>query len=462
MTNPIAKSFQYQLESLADYICTNYCCTSPESCFARYIFYGTSISPPSCMVESSKVIRSTSARLHEAPILSVAGYELACTKGIDEDSVERWVNSLSRLAKCNPFPSDRMSFFYRPVELFGIALGINYCSEYASDNLCWLRKVLTAGEDKLLNSDLCSVLLSSYAAYKLSVVWKFKGLPPIEDLNIEELALIKWICCADSLLARTLGFDIHESKIDISLLKQSITTSLYPSDVCRAALLYFSIKVTVNQVIEIECDNSWLNNYTGGEIIGAIKFLCNRFHLASQHLQRAQNDVEFHNSYDGEELLNALSQLDSDLCTTEQIVKKALYKTHKSVIYNQEIRFTGENLNVTNNHNSFDVQQNFNSPVYGVAGKVEGDQNIFVSEQKQTLAEAAQEIQQLLKQLEASNPTASDAQKENFLNVALSPSRKQRILGALGAGWKEIIKEVADSPYINIIIAMLEGWQNVK
>jgi segregation and condensation protein B len=47
-----------------------------------------------------------------------------------------------------------------------------------------------------------------------------------------------------------------------------------------------------------------------------------------------------------------------------------------------------------------EVQQNFNAPVYGVAGKVAGDQIIYASPQKQDLAEAAAEIQRLLKQLE--------------------------------------------------------------
>ena len=47
-----------------------------------------------------------------------------------------------------------------------------------------------------------------------------------------------------------------------------------------------------------------------------------------------------------------------------------------------------------------EVQQNFNATVYGVAGKVAGDQIIYPSSQKQDLAEAAAEIQRLLKQLE--------------------------------------------------------------
>jgi hypothetical protein len=57
-----------------------------------------------------------------------------------------------------------------------------------------------------------------------------------------------------------------------------------------------------------------------------------------------------------------------------------------------------------------EVEQNFNAPVYGVAGKVE-NQIIYASSQKQDLAEAAAEIQRLLKQLEETNPTATEKKK---------------------------------------------------
>lgn len=62
-----------------------------------------------------------------------------------------------------------------------------------------------------------------------------------------------------------------------------------------------------------------------------------------------------------------------------------------------------------------EVQQNFNATVYGVAGKVAGDQIIYPSSQKQDLAEAAAEIQRLLKQLEETNPTATEKQKEAYI-----------------------------------------------
>ena len=86
----------------------------------------------------------------------------------------------------------------------------------------------------------------------------------------------------------------------------------------------------------------------------------------------------------------------------------------------------------------------------------------YSPEQKQTLADAAAEIQKLLKQLEESNPTATVEQQEAFVNAALSPTLKARFVSALQAGWKEAMKEFLDNPYVNVGVAILEGWQDAE
>ncbi len=82
-----------------------------------------------------------------------------------------------------------------------------------------------------------------------------------------------------------------------------------------------------------------------------------------------------------------------------------------------------------------------------------------LSWQKQTLAEAAREIQELLQQLEATNPTATEAEQTAFVTAAIEPTRREHFLGALQAGWKELIQEFLDKSYLHIGIATLEGWK---
>ncbi|WP_293064440.1 hypothetical protein [Okeania sp. SIO2B3] len=89
-----------------------------------------------------------------------------------------------------------------------------------------------------------------------------------------------------------------------------------------------------------------------------------------------------------------------------------------------------------------------------------GTQNNYGSQEKQTLAEAAEEIQKLLKQLESNNPDATDAEKQAFVTASIAPSNRQRFVGALQAGGKEALKKLLDNPYVNVGVAIVEGWQN--
>jgi hypothetical protein len=162
--------------------------------------------------------------------------------------------------------------------------------------------------------------------------------------------------------------------------------------------------------------------------------------------------------------LKLLPQLQTHINNLQSSVNKAVdNKSKPHIVHNHRLIISGGNFMINDNQNqNIEVQQNFNSSVYGVAGKVEGNQNIFVSEQKQTLAEAAQEIQQLLTQLEASNPTATEIQKVEFVKAAIAPTRKERFVNALNAGWKETIKELLDNKFLNVAIAVLEGWSNAE
>jgi hypothetical protein len=78
--------------------------------------------------------------------------------------------------------------------------------------------------------------------------------------------------------------------------------------------------------------------------------------------------------------------------------------------------------------------------------------------QEQNLAEAAAEIQQLLKQLEVTNPTATEAEKITHVNDETTPSFKRRAVAALQAGGEAAIEEFLDNPYVNVGKAIVKGW----
>ncbi|MFB2771047.1 pentapeptide repeat-containing protein [Pelatocladus sp. BLCC-F211] len=86
---------------------------------------------------------------------------------------------------------------------------------------------------------------------------------------------------------------------------------------------------------------------------------------------------------------------------------------------------------------------------------------------EQNFVEAAAEIQQLLKQLEETNPTTTETEKMIVVAKAAdeiknNPTLKARVIGALKSGGKEAFKEAVDNPLINVLIAIIEGWQEAK
>ncbi len=81
------------------------------------------------------------------------------------------------------------------------------------------------------------------------------------------------------------------------------------------------------------------------------------------------------------------------------------------------------------------------------------------TDNEKTLAEAAAEIQELLKQLEKTNPAATEADKITYVNIATKPDLKQRAIAALKEGSNTAIDEfIVDNKYLKVVKAVIQGW----
>ncbi|MDJ0617742.1 MAG: hypothetical protein QNJ63_13540 [Calothrix sp. MO_192.B10] len=81
---------------------------------------------------------------------------------------------------------------------------------------------------------------------------------------------------------------------------------------------------------------------------------------------------------------------------------------------------------------------------------------------KQTLAEAAQEIQDLLDQLSKTYPTTTTVEKANVATKAMEeiekkPKIKNKIIKALKAGGTATLLELTNNPIVKILTPMLES-----
>lgn len=93
--------------------------------------------------------------------------------------------------------------------------------------------------------------------------------------------------------------------------------------------------------------------------------------------------------------------------------------------------------------------------------------NYYDNVQKQSLAEAAAEIQQLLEQLEKSYPTDTTTGKmalatEIIQRIDKNPTLTARILSALKVGSVKAFEQFLSHPAASFVIGALEDWQKTN
>jgi deoxycytidylate deaminase len=212
-----------------------------------------------------------------------------------------------------------------------------------------------------------------------------------------------------------------------------------------------------------------------------IRFLCDRFHLVAGQLQSPHYGIEITDEYDVQDLLDSLSQLRSD---TDAVVAKVIdamrQKLGNQIINNQKIMITGGNVTMSNNQNyvetmserKININQSGASIGVGYSENVEANQlggtiNNYPSEQKQTLAEAAAEIQQLLQQLEQTYPTNTTTGQMVVATKVIERIEsdqiwKQRVVNAVKEGGLQAFEKAIDNPVGAFIVGAIKGWQEAE
>ena len=102
-----------------------------------------------------------------------------------------------------------------------------------------------------------------------------------------------------------------------------------------------------------------------------------------------------------------------------------------------------------------------------IIGNVGGNVVKHSSESRQSLAEAAEEIQNLLEQLENTYSMETTTGRMQMATEAIAcldrdPSLAQRILSALGSGSIAALESLLNHPAASFAIAALGDWRNSK
>ncbi|MGD2181801.1 HEAT repeat domain-containing protein [Lusitaniella coriacea] len=124
-------------------------------------------------------------------------------------------------------------------------------------------------------------------------------------------------------------------------------------------------------------------------------------------------------------------------------------------IYQDDRTLNSLNRAITTMSESRKVEMNFNAPVTGAAGNVEGD---FINNPPQNLSDAAAEIQQLLTQLNQTYPATTESEQQQLANrVDEEIKTNARIRDIVLAGGIELIKILC--PALGIPIEMGMKWR---
>lgn len=89
-------------------------------------------------------------------------------------------------------------------------------------------------------------------------------------------------------------------------------------------------------------------------------------------------------------------------------------------------------------------------------------QNNYTYSDRQSVESSIKTMQHLLEQVDLNNPDASIEQKKEFITIATPKRIRDRLVGALSKGGKAAISEFLDNPYVNISIAIIEGWREAE
>lgn len=107
----------------------------------------------------------------------------------------------------------------------------------------------------------------------------------------------------------------------------------------------------------------------------------------------------------------------------------------------------------------------FNAPVGNVVDTAQSGSRVqsilhnYSSEQRQTLSEAAEEIQMLLKQLSESYEI-TEVPMRAVERIKHNPQMRDRVISALKSGGKTALEELIDHPAVSIVLSAIEGANN--
>jgi uncharacterized protein YjbI with pentapeptide repeats len=173
---------------------------------------------------------------------------------------------------------------------------------------------------------------------------------------------------------------------------------------------------------------------------------------------------------DLQSLLIAMVEKDKQIRSLQMMVMTAIksdkYYIQRSIninsgIYAENYQNQGDTMSDKSQNSNYDLRNAKMGAFAGTGGQASGTFNDYSS--SQNLSQAAAEIQQLLRQLEAANPTTTLSDKMTIVAKAVNeieknPSLKAQVVAALNAVSSEALKKAIDHPLAKNLMPIVEEW----
>ena len=247
-------------------------------------------------------------RWNEAPVLAAAGYRM---RTLQTEVKKRWLDGMTRLMSRDAVPVDRNSFFFRPAELLGIAIGASDLRVADPSPSDWLSRLITTHGEQLRASSMWATVLTTLAAGEVGDAWSSPAR--IDPQSTLDAGTLFWLHLIDSESAASVSA-AQRGELCRRLLSDASQQPVRVQGLGEAGIVWIALERAVLAAL----DGLELRTTRAADFVVT---LCRRFPLLSDEFAQRHGGREpliFADEYDVQDVLRALLRVHFDNVRPEE------------------------------------------------------------------------------------------------------------------------------------------------
>lgn len=242
--NSVDRSLAQQLEQLALLTDSVSAEPSPDRGFSAYI--AEHEHPGSGLQLMLRLLATPDiGRFREAPYFAFSGYGLSLG-ALQPDAADSWRKSFADLKRKDPFPVDRQSLFFRPLEVLGVALGAARAFQATDAEHAWLIVQVRAAAQHVSDQDHWAELIMQMSAHALGATWRDTSFE-LDRMEFASIGLWYWLHVRHPVVLR--GRRMELSALGTKLLERIVSQRVDDSSIGQASVLLASLRVIISQSV---------------------------------------------------------------------------------------------------------------------------------------------------------------------------------------------------------------------